>query len=219
MAVYRLKADLVSILLSAGANPNFKDAFGATPLHVLSSSFYTHVWRWEYEGGRRWTEPEYATPSKERILEIARLLLVAGANPLETDHPGNTPIHLCVKARENIYDDNAYLELLDKLELDIRTRTSFLPVNFGGESPLHWACVHGTPRAVRLLLRHPDFSSSVNQYSTWSGTPLYIARANYHGGVHPGKASTQLKGGYVTYDGKEKGIEVCPIYFTRLEKH
>ncbi|KAJ7039250.1 carbohydrate-binding module family 12 protein [Mycena alexandri] len=39
------------------------------------------------------------------------------------------------------------------------------------------------------------------------GTPLYIAEAPYNGAVHPGKASKNLDGAYIPYDGTEKNVK------------
>ncbi|EPQ57167.1 hypothetical protein GLOTRDRAFT_58343 [Gloeophyllum trabeum ATCC 11539] len=39
------------------------------------------------------------------------------------------------------------------------------------------------------------------------GSPIYIAQAPHHGGIHPGKASAVLDGAYIPYDGTEKKVK------------
>ncbi|KAF7362069.1 Carbohydrate-binding module family 12 protein [Mycena venus] len=39
------------------------------------------------------------------------------------------------------------------------------------------------------------------------GTPLYVASAYHHDAVHPGKASRNLEGAYIPYDGGEKCVK------------
>ncbi|KAJ7188488.1 carbohydrate-binding module family 12 protein [Mycena filopes] len=43
------------------------------------------------------------------------------------------------------------------------------------------------------------------------GTPLYIAEAPYNGAVHPGKASKNLDGAYIPYDGTEKNVKMYRV--------
>lgn len=43
------------------------------------------------------------------------------------------------------------------------------------------------------------------------GTPLYIARASWKGGMHPGKASTKFSGAQIPYGGEEKMVNEYEI--------
>ncbi|KAK2467813.1 hypothetical protein APHAL10511_000108 [Amanita phalloides] len=66
---------------------------------------------------------------------------------------------------------------------------------------LHWVSSHGTINVGALGAR-PVEGGHEND-----GTPLYIVRAYYKDGVHPGKASPKLKGAYIAWDGGEKAVE------------
>jgi len=65
--------------LSKGANPNFPNEQGLTPLHLA-------VWL----GGARSIPPGRPAPRHE----LAQALLLAGANPNSVDSNGRTPLHL-----------------------------------------------------------------------------------------------------------------------------
>ncbi|TFY81626.1 hypothetical protein EWM64_g2391 [Hericium alpestre] len=69
----------------------------------------------------------------------------------------------------------------------------------------------GDPRAVRWIPAHKTLSVQnleglrpVEGGREDDGTPLFIAQADAHGGVHPGKCSEKLGGAYISYGGTEE---------------
>ncbi|KIL68915.1 carbohydrate-binding module family 12 protein [Amanita muscaria Koide BX008] len=70
----------------------------------------------------------------------------------------------------------------------------------GDMRALRWVSAHG-----KLQLTDPR-ARPVEGGNERDGTPLYIARALYKGGVHPGKASPKLDGAFIPLDGKEKAV-------------
>ena len=74
VATQRGHAEIVSLLLNAGADPNATDRYGNGPL-----------WTACYEGGK-----DIATPEQQSIISI---LLEAGANPEHANNAGRTPLY------------------------------------------------------------------------------------------------------------------------------
>ncbi|KAA1475143.1 carbohydrate-binding module family 12 protein [Dentipellis sp. KUC8613] len=69
----------------------------------------------------------------------------------------------------------------------------------------------GDPRAVRWIDAHGKFRPGnlqglrpVEGGREDDGSLLFIAQAEHHGGLHPGKCSERLDGAYITYGGDEK---------------
>lgn len=100
-------------------------------------------------------------------LEMARLLLHAGADPLATTEDGWTPLHSAAK-----WNSAAVVELL----------LNFTPVNCltrGGQTPLHLASLSSSSReTLELLLMHPDIDPSIENGQGDTGRD--IAGRNSH---------------------------------------
>lgn len=71
--------------------------------------------------------------------------------------------------------ENGFLELLAKNKGQISKR------NLEGYTPLHWAAIHGSKDAVKLLL---ELGADINEVSEKGGeTPVFLAAINDHGDV------------------------------------
>ena len=95
-------ADIVALLLEAGANPQEKSNSGWTPLHWAARNGHTDVVALLLEAG---VNPQKKNASgrtplhwaaKNGHADIVVLLLEAGANPQEKDAFGRTSRHLAV---------------------------------------------------------------------------------------------------------------------------
>ncbi|CAK5281425.1 unnamed protein product [Mycena citricolor] len=72
----------------------------------------------------------------------------------------------------------------------------------GDMNGLRWVPAQGRLNVASLGFRPVEGGKEA------SGTPLYIAEAPYNGAVHPGKASEDLDGAYIPYDGTEKCVKL-----------
>jgi ankyrin repeat protein len=166
-------ADVVSLLLRNGANPNSLDDRGRAPLHRVS------------HGGQLIVV--------QSSLEIARLLVNSGADVSVTDNGGWTPLHVAAKRG---YRDVVQLLLGSGASLDVRNEKQetplYLACEYGkfdvarflidrgsdinsreihGFIPLHSASQFGHLDIVRLLL---DCGSDVNVGDNQSSTALHF---------------------------------------------
>jgi Protein of unknown function (DUF3421) len=48
------------------------------------------------------------------------------------------------------------------------------------------------------------------------GAPLYLCRANFHGGVHPGKIRRDFRGCTISYAGREITVPNYSVYIDRI---
>ncbi|KAJ7594728.1 carbohydrate-binding module family 12 protein [Mycena floridula] len=71
----------------------------------------------------------------------------------------------------------------------------------GNMQGLRWEEIHGRLNVNNLGYRPVDGGHEAD------GTILYIAEAEYHGAVHPGKASEKWDVAFIPYDGDEKEVK------------
>ncbi|CAB0041345.1 unnamed protein product [Trichogramma brassicae] len=164
--------ETIELLLRRGADPNFRNDRGLTPLHVACESDYDDEFVTTFLGiGRELGKPVKvdARDKKGRTPlhlalglrwkhRIVRVLLDSGADPNSRDNDGTTPLHrIC----DENYDDvtaQTFLEINDgrdeKVEINARDGK--------GRTPLELAVTHLLPNTVDVLLgRGADVSSFV----------------------------------------------------------
>ncbi|HUS81592.1 MAG TPA: ankyrin repeat domain-containing protein [Armatimonadota bacterium] len=153
----RLRPEIVALLLEHGADPNYRDRAGGTPLNIVCHQTYA-------EG----------TP------EIVDILLAHGADPNARDFDGYTPLHLCINTSG--YLDERTPEVVDRLLAYLADPNAR---DYAGRTPLHMAAGRygSNPSVARqvitALLR---YGADINARDNEGRTPLdYIGMT---GGSH-----------------------------------
>ncbi len=177
-AVWGGHLDIVLLLLrTASADPNTKNMAGYTPLLLACRS------------------------QRAGSLEIMKKLLLAGANPWETNNNGNNPLHWAahlgrVEATEWLLGENgAVVDLPNEdgktalmLAADAgKDLTATVLLDNGasmdmvepamGRNSLHLAANKGNARVVKLLLERGADKETTDQFNE---TPLDLAKAGQH---------------------------------------
>ncbi|THG95651.1 hypothetical protein EW026_g6045 [Hermanssonia centrifuga] len=73
-------------------------------------------------------------------------------------------------------------------------------VLLGDRRAVQWVEAHGHLDLNELGARPVEAGKESND------TPLYIAQAHYHNGIHPGKCSTHLDGAFIPFGNTEKNV-------------
>ena len=151
------RADLVTLLLKAGASAGRKDARGMTPLHWMSRFASTRIHpasrpvqalaRLLVDAGAKVDEPDAAdrTPLYHAVAQgnygAAEFLLAHGANANRPARGGVTPLHLAT-----YLDDARFAELLLARGADVSARDA------AGRTALHWAAFFGRTTVLPKLI-------------------------------------------------------------------
>ncbi|XP_023265113.1 B-cell lymphoma 3 protein isoform X1 [Seriola lalandi dorsalis] len=189
LAVITQQADMVDVLLSAGADPAALDRNGQTALHlcceynqcecisvVLSqSSSSTCLESRNYEG---------LSPLHLAVLlghqDLARMLLDAGADINAMDiKSGQSPLMHAVES------NNA-----DMVHFLIENGCDVNSQSYSGNTALHSACGRGQVDTVRLLLKSGADSSLKNYHND---TPVMVAKNKKIADVLRGRGSKHIR--------------------------
>lgn len=174
-------AEIVKVLLAAGANPNARNdnAMGETALHVSSqrgdsTSRMSVLPLLIAAGGkvnlgdaREGSMPLHAALSNGNLTN-ASILLMSKANPNAADRSGRTPLF------EAMHKDSIRrpaIQLLLSAGANPNLRGS------DGQTPLHLAAFYGDEASVRMLF---SVNSDVNARSKSGETPLHLAAKQNH---------------------------------------
>lgn len=147
-ACSQLHADIVSLLLDTGANPNKLDHIGMTALD--------------------WTvgiSPEENKIDKQVKLNITKLLIEHGADTNLPSLEGDTPLKEAITSLSPGEEPEIVQYLIDK-GADITTADK------EGITPLMWACAYGNLKVCEMLI---DLGADVNQTDIEGRTSLMFA--------------------------------------------
>ncbi|KAL9109201.1 MAG: hypothetical protein Q9227_006126 [Pyrenula ochraceoflavens] len=180
-------AQILSMLVSSGANLEARDAYGNTPI-LLTTSHHGFGLNFDPQNCielllRAGADPCAANDNGETLLHkacefsqtigIARILLHHNANPVQARAiDGSTPLHCAVKNRRSAEE---HLKLLAAHGADINTEDA------AGNSPLHMACKGPTyerlESAINALL---DLHAAVRAQNYLGETCLHLFRPTPH---------------------------------------
>jgi len=149
-ACFLSREDLLKWLLRNGARPDPGESNTVMgPIHVAAAWGKMSAIEvlleagvpLESKGPSGWTPLLYSC--HQGRTEVARQLILRGADPRQTDRAGRTPLHLAAAG-----DHLSLAEYLLTLEVDKQARTT------SGRTPLHLAAANGQGSLVELLLAH-----------------------------------------------------------------
>ncbi|CAB0043498.1 unnamed protein product [Trichogramma brassicae] len=183
-AIYYGNKNLVEFLLRRGADANFADKNGSTPLHFvcgrevedvdLAKRFFEVCDRLNQPVPIESRDNSNNTPLHLALIrghkKIVELLLRRGAGPNLANEEGETPLHTICQG-DNDDDDLAtmFFEINDELHVSVLIDAK----DKEGRTPLQFAVANLLPRVVDVLLdRGADLSSFVFPASSYFGKDL-----------------------------------------------
>ncbi|MDE3023407.1 MAG: ankyrin repeat domain-containing protein [Pseudomonadota bacterium] len=187
----------VQKLIVDGANINFKDTAGFTPLHWAAELGKTNIVkvlvanRADINSSNGGITPLHFAANKE----IAELLIANGANVNAKADDGTSPLHLAAtndnvsvarvliehgadvnaKDKKGVtpLDDAIMFGKKDMLELIVSSGADIMSKDKTGETPLHYAAYVGNKQAIELLIAK---GAEVNIKNNNGHTPLHYAK-------------------------------------------
>eukprot|EP00882_Tetradesmus_deserticola_P007866 GHRQ01008280.1.p1 GENE.GHRQ01008280.1~~GHRQ01008280.1.p1 ORF type:complete len:485 (+),score=219.30 GHRQ01008280.1:147-1457(+) len=147
LAVEAGAADIVQLLLAAGAKPNLCDYDGASPLHLAVELQDEECLEALLAGGANPSQPNKDVTSalhavaQRGPLRLLQLLLDHKADVHAADGQGTTPLHLAARCGS-----------AQKVQCLLAAGAPHNAANSHGNTPLHLAAVNGHAKVVELLL-------------------------------------------------------------------
>ncbi|XP_049839314.1 serine/threonine-protein phosphatase 6 regulatory ankyrin repeat subunit B-like isoform X2 [Schistocerca gregaria] len=187
-ALHSLK--MVRLLIDAGADVNFKDDFGCTPLHRALEHGHCEVLEVLLDAGgdpnivdvcgvsllhtvasRSVANKIRHSKSHQKIMRFAERLIQTGANINIMDHRGRTPLHYAAVEGNN----EGIIQLTRKM---IEAGARVDKTDHNGRTPLHYAAQAGNYKYVEVLIKA---GADVNAVDMDGATPLLMqTRRNYY---------------------------------------
>lgn len=183
--------DIVRVLLTEGADVNFIDEIGTTPIKLAVQNDFPDVVEYLLENGAKINQTLHAA-CKQGNVNLVEFLLSKCANVYELDKNGGTPLHEACGCPDPVYNGAAiHLEnetdihkispyiicvenFLQNLKNDIEeiySRNERVKEQ-RSISCLHVACYHGDKSVINLQLQN---GSDVNETCALGLTPLFVA--------------------------------------------
>ncbi|XP_023313583.1 ankyrin-3-like [Trichogramma pretiosum] len=186
LALAHYKSEVAKLLLRSGADPNWANKDGSTPLHVIckKDKFNDHIlvkMLFEVSDAIHKTvrvdaqdnlgnSPLHLALTDGYKKMIVELLLRSGANPNLTNAEGLTPLHIICKRDERV--DHGMADILFKISREKHQMVQVDAQDKTGQTPLHYAVSHDCKKQiVQLLLEN---GANPNLSNSEGSTPLHI---------------------------------------------
>ena len=182
LAIERKMYDVTRMLLACGAEPNVKNYYGRTPLHLLLESDFSNdddipdLTRLLLDHGAdaNAQDQNRATPlllaAERHMDDIARILLERGADPNVKNTRGKTPLHLLLERHFDDHDDINHILVVERLLLE---RGAAVNAQDGeNTTPLHLAYRHRRFEIAQVILGRTNtekYLHRVQSYTTLEG--------------------------------------------------
>ncbi|KAL7303046.1 hypothetical protein TKK_0004264 [Trichogramma kaykai] len=183
-ALRRGSKDMTETLLRYGADPNWANEEGLTPLHLINDDLTAEVF-FKFVDDRyqplqvNARDEDGDTPLHVALqrynIKTAELLLKRGADPNLGNEKGATPLHY-ISANDDVTKMKLFFKMNDELNLPVHTdaRDKF------GRTPLQWAVLNYSPDCIDVLLDHgADLSSFV--FPSVSDFDEFFEENSYYG--------------------------------------
>ena len=168
--------NIISALISAGADVTAVDAFGNTPLHIFLDRNIIMAEALDLliqEGADvNAQNDEGKTPAHLMVVSsraIVSRLLEAGAGVNIPDHQGTTPFHLAIQRRS---PESDAIILRIEWEVDVNAPDD------QGVTPFHLAVLRRSPESDAIISKMLEVGADMNVQNSVGETPFYIAFEN-----------------------------------------
>jgi len=209
----KVNVHYVRELLSQGADKNFSDAQGLSPLHLAAKNGLTEVaillciYNAEVNVPDKidqWTPLHYACT--EGYDEIVRVLVEHNADPIFRDKNGLTPLHWAARrGREDVCEFLLTIKNdQHKPRVDVNIQDEY------GVTALSFACIKGHFKVADILIKH---GADVNLCNRNGSTPLHFAANEGHTDLVKLLIENKVK---VNADNKE---QQTPLHYACAQGH
>jgi ankyrin repeat protein len=165
------KRELVKLLLDHGANPNAR-AQGNPPRYGAGRA----------RGGILAGATPFFVAARAGDVEVMRLLVAAGADPLLPNNQKITPLMVASGVGVRGHSPVPEREALEAMRLSVELGNDINAVDAAGETALHGTAYRGISGSSTLIRFLVDKGAKLNVKNTYGWTPLAIAEGIYYGG-------------------------------------
>ncbi|KAH6692883.1 ankyrin repeat-containing domain protein [Leptodontidium sp. MPI-SDFR-AT-0119] len=206
------QADVAELLLEFGADRDAKDTFGRIPAVVASqygNADLADICKVDGEAESNILDfPVWSLAIRRQVDAITQLV---SSDPLSLNikepRTKRTALHCILRGNERDEENNVQMKIMKSLIQD--GNVALDEVNRYGQTPLHFAAIHGNLEATKLLL---DCDARLDTVDDFGLTPLLIASKNQSFAI----ATALIEEG-ATIDGSRMNLEELLFAALKLE--